>query len=164
MKPPFIWDDEVDALNTKCFVGITDPENSSNGLDCYIYPYALDHSDFLRGTFNYDETVDLEQVKNLVIQIAQSIKLDSPLQTSCELMLEKALQERVTADEFSEMTFSFAKPFIVLRQMVSDSAQQKYFSQGENLTPKSHLVGWCSGNRRVHSKSNPHSREASRCV
>lgn len=145
MKPPFIWDDEVDALNTKCFVGITDPENSSNGLDCYIYPYALDHSDFLRGTFNYDETVDLEQVKNLVIQIAQSIKLDNPLQTSCELMLEKALQERVTADEFSEMTFSFAKPFIVLRQMVFDSAQQKYFSQGENLTPKAILLAGARG-------------------
>ena len=38
MKPTFIWDSEVDALNTKCFVGITDPKSSPTRLECYLYP------------------------------------------------------------------------------------------------------------------------------
>lgn len=155
MKPTFIWDSEVDALNTKCFVGITDPKSSPNRLDCYIYPYALDHGDFLRGTFNYDETVDLEQVKNLVIQIARSVKLDNPLRTSCELALEGALQNKIAADEFSEMVIKFATPFVGLKQMVFDSAQQKYIDQGENISPEASLLAGARGIVEFTTKAIP---------
>lgn len=144
MKPTFLWDEEVDAINTKCFVAITDPINSPNGLDCYIHPYALDHSDFLRGTFNYDENTDLEQVKNFVIQIAKSIELDSPIQTKSEEMLNKALQKRVSSGEYTDMVASLIKPFMGIRQLVFTAALQKYTSQNENAAPDDILLAGAS--------------------
>lgn len=145
LKPTFIWDEEVDALNTQCFVAITDPRNSPNGLDCYIYPYALDHNDFLRGTFYFDEDTDLEQVKNFTIELAKSVKLDDPMRTNCEIALEKALQCKTTADEYTEMLMDFMKPFAGLKQMVFDSAQQKYLAQADNATPDAVLLAGARG-------------------
>lgn len=145
LKPTFIWDEEVDALNTKCFVAITDPHNGPNGLDCYIYPYALEHNDFLRGTFNYDEDTDLEQVKNLTIEIAKSVKLDNPIKTVCEITLEKAGHDKVSAEEFVEMVTNYLKPFVGLKQMVFDSAQQKYLAQADNTTSDAMLLAGARG-------------------
>lgn len=145
LKPKYIWDDEVDALNTKCFVGITDPKTSANGLDCYIYPYAMDHKDFLRGTFSYDDTVDLEQVKELVIKIAQSIEMDNPVQANCEIMLAKALEGRIAADEYDDMVVSFLKPFVALKQMVFDAAQQKYAAQADDVSHEAMLLAGARG-------------------
>lgn len=145
LKPTFIWDEEVDALNTKCFVAITDPHNSPNGLDCYIYPYALDNNDFLRGTFNYDEDTDLDQVKNLTIEIAKSLKLDNPIKTTCEITLEKAGHGKVNAEEFVEMVTNYLKPFVGLKQMVFDSAQQKYLAQADNPISDAMLLAGARG-------------------
>lgn len=43
MKPTVVWDTEVEAVNTKCFVSQQEINDGPNGLEFDVYPYAADH-------------------------------------------------------------------------------------------------------------------------
>ncbi len=140
MKPTMVWDDEIEAENTTCFAAMADPHDGANGVECYIFPYALDSNDFIRCSFSHGEDLDLEAVKDFVKQLAKSVQLDNPTQPKCEKSLNEALSHKVSSEEFSSMVLSYMKPFVGLRQMVFDAARQKFSSVTEDLNEKALLV------------------------
>lgn len=126
MKPTVVWDTEVEAVNTKCFVSQQEINDGPNGLEFDVYPYAADHLDSLRFVFTYEDGMDVEAVKSLVLKMAKSIELDKPHEPKCMKTLKKALSEKVPVDDFIEMASDIFNPYAALRQNIFTAAQYKY--------------------------------------
>ena len=133
MRPNVVWDDEVEAVNTRCFVSQNQPNEGSNGLELYVNPYALDHNDALRFVFTYDGEESVEPVRELAKAIARTVKLDKPVLPECEQTLAKALAGKISIKAFVEMVESFAKPYVGLRQSVFTSHQYKYATNTDDF-------------------------------
>ena len=123
MKPTVVWDTEVEAVNTKCFVSQQEINDGPNGLEFDVYPYAADHLDSLRFVFTYEDGMDVEAVKSLVLKMAKSIELDKPHEPKCMKTLKKALSEKVPVDDFIEMASDIFNPYAALRQNIFTAAQ-----------------------------------------
>lgn len=133
MRPNVVWDEEVQAVNTRCFVSQSQANEGANGLEVYVNPYALDHNDALRFVFTYEGEQCVEPVRDLAKAIARTVRLDKPIVPTCEKSLEKALAGKVDVDEFVEMVGSFVKPYVGLRQSVFTSHQYKYATNTESF-------------------------------
>lgn len=134
MKPIVVWDTEIDAVNTKCLVTQQQTKaEGANGLEFDVYPYAADHMDSLRFVFTYEEDMDIEPVRNLVLKMAESIELDDPYVPNCMKTLEKAVSSKVSVEEFVEMVDHVSKPYIALHQMIFTASQYKYASAADDF-------------------------------
>lgn len=138
LKPVAVWDAEVEAVNTKCFVVQQQVrDEGANGLEFNIFPYANDHTDFLRVVLAYEEGVtDVDHVRKVVMKLASTIELDKPVVCACEKKLREASVGRVTADDFVKMVDGFLKPYVGLRQMIYTSAQFKHVAAGGSIDDK----------------------------
>lgn len=126
LRPTVVWDEEVDAVNTRCFLSQNKPNDGANGLEIYIAPYALDHGDFIRLVLTYKGDESVAQARELARAIARTVELDKRIVPTCEKTLDESLRQRVSADEFCEMVGSYVKPYIALRQSIFQSYQFKY--------------------------------------
>ena len=133
LKPVVVWDTEIEAINTRCFVTQHEVNDGANDLEFDVYPYANDHMDSLRFVFNLDENTDIEAIRKLVLDMAKTVHLDEPAVPKCEKELAQALSSSLGAESFSEMCQSFAKPFVAMRQMIFDAAEQRYASSTEEF-------------------------------
>ena len=133
MRPNVVWDDEVEAVNTRCFVSQNQPNEGANGLEVYVNPYALDHNDALRFVFTYDGEESVEPVRELAKAIARTVKLDKPVLPECEQTLARALAGKISVGDFTGMVESFVKPYVGLRQSVFTSSQYKYATNTDNF-------------------------------
>lgn len=133
MRPNVVWDEEVEAVNTKCFVSQNEATEGSNGLEVYVNPYALDHNDSLRFVFTYDGEESAKAVRELAEAIACTVELDKPVVPECEQTLEKALKGKISAEDFANMVESFAKPYMAMRQSVFTASQYKYATNTDDF-------------------------------
>ncbi len=128
MKPPIVWDEEIQAVNTKCLVAQRQIDEASNRLEFYIYPYAADHYDSLRFVFAYEDGMDIEAPRNMVLKIAASVELDNPYVPDCLKTLEKAVSKKVPADDFISMVNCLGYPYVAFGQQIFDAALCKYYT------------------------------------
>lgn len=153
LRPNVVWDEEVEAVNTRCFVSQNQPSDGPNGLEVYVTPYALDHNDSLRLVFTYDGEESEGPVRELAKAIARTVELDKPVKPQCEQTLEKALAGKISADEFVTMVASFAKPYLGLRQSIFTSYQYKYATNTDDFNEKECTIAGARGvaesNRRA---------------
>lgn len=123
-----VWDTEVQAVNTKCFV-VQKEGPAKDVIKFWIHPYALDHSDFIQCEFTCQGHDDLERLRSLACQIASSVDLDKPLVSSCDAVLAQALGGRVPIDAFCKMVGSFASGRLGVFSCVCEAAIQKHANQ-----------------------------------
>lgn len=145
LKPTVVWDAEVEAVNTKCFITQKETAPGSNDLEFDVCPYANDHMDSLRFVFGADESIDAEAVKSLVLSMAKTIRLDKPVVPECEQVLSKAMVSGISGADFAEMTENFIKPFIGLRQMIFNAAQQRYAASATNFNESDCTIAGAHG-------------------
>lgn len=137
LKPVTVWDCEVEAVNVKCFVA------QHHTSDFYVFPYALDHHDYLCLTFSAAEGIDVDAARSFVTAVAGTIKLNKPYAPMCEEMLARAFREEVSPGEFAGMVDVYARAYVAAMKSVYAAARYKHLS--ETMTdprlPESALAG-----------------------
>lgn len=137
LKPVTVWDCEVEAVNVKCFVV------QHHTFDFYVFPYALDHHDYLRLTLPAAEGIDVDAARSFVTVVAGTIKLNKPYAPMCEEMLAGAFREEVSPGEFAGMVDVYARAYVAAMKSVYAAARYKHLS--ETMTdprlPESVLAG-----------------------
>ena len=153
MRPNFVWDVEVEAMNTRCLVLQSQVRDGTGGLEFYVIPYALDHNDMLRFVFTYENENSVRLARALVKAIARTVSLDKPIVPECEQTLERALTGKVCAADFEGLVGLFAKPYMSLRQFVFAAYRYKYAGNTDNFDEGECLLSGARGiaelNRRA---------------
>lgn len=124
-----MWDCEVDARNTKCFIVQYNSGTGINGLEFNIRPYSLDHSDYLRVCLSMDENIDIDAVREVVKHIAATVELDKPFESDAERGLKAAFGEKLTKDEFTDLASRIASPIPNFFQKLFTAGQNRYVFQ-----------------------------------
>ena len=124
-----MWDCEVDAQNTKCFIVQYNSGTGINGLEFNIRPYSLDHSDYLRVCLSMDENIDIDAVREVVKHIAATVELDKPFESDAERSLKAAFGEKLTKDEFTDLASRIASPIPNFFQKLFTAGQNRYVFQ-----------------------------------
>lgn len=124
-----MWDCEVDAQNTKCFILQYNTGSGINGLEFNIHPYSLDHSDYLRVCLSMDENIDIDAVREVVKRIAATVELDKPFESDAERDLKEAFGKKLSKDEFMDLAKRIAAPIPKLFQELFTAGQTKYVFQ-----------------------------------
>ena len=124
-----MWDCEVDAQNTKCFIVQYNSGTGINGLEFNIRPYSLDHSDYLRVCLSMDENIDIDAVREVVKRIAATVELDKPFESDAERGLKAAFGEKLTKDEFTDLASRIASPIPNFFQKLFTAGQNRYVFQ-----------------------------------
>lgn len=124
-----MWDCEVDAQNTKCFIVQYNSGTGINGLEFNIRPYSLDHSDYLRVCLSMDENIDIDAVREVVKHIAATVELDRPFESNAERGLKAAFGEKLTKDEFTDLASRIASPIPNFFQKLFTAGQNRYVFQ-----------------------------------
>ena len=124
-----MWDCEVDAQNTKCFIVQYNSGTGINGLEFNIRPYSLDHSDYLRVCLSMDENIDIDAVREVVKHIAATVELDKPFESDAERGLKAAFGEKLTKDEFTDLASRIASPIPNFFQKLFTAGQNRYVFQ-----------------------------------
>lgn len=124
-----MWDCEVDARNTKCFIVQYNSGTGINGLEFNIHPYSLDHSDYLRVCLSMDEKIDIDAVREVVKRIAATVELDKPFESDAERDLKAAFGEKLTKDEFTDLASRIASPIPNFFQELFTAGQNRYVFQ-----------------------------------
>lgn len=124
-----MWDCEVDAQNTKCFILQYSSGTGINGLEFNIRPYSLDHSDYLRVCLSMDENIDIDAVREVVKRIAATVELDKPFESDAERGLKAAFGEKLTKDEFTDLASRIASPIPNFFQELFTAGQNRYVFQ-----------------------------------
>jgi len=137
-KRNIAWETEVEATNTNCYVAQYEPQNDgANGFEINVFPYAEPYGDYLRFVFSYSaEETDVEALRDMVVKMAQTIKLNQPNVPECEQLLAKAMDKQIGSDKFTEMVRGFAVPFLgsmSFRQSIFTAAQYKYVSETDDF-------------------------------
>lgn len=126
MRSATVWDEEIQAVNTKCLVSQRRIPEGSDRLEFYIHPYSADHDDNLMFVFTYGDGMDIEVPRNIVLKIAASVELDEPYVPECVKTLEKALSRKVSVADFVDMVNFFGCPYTGFVQTVFDTASYKF--------------------------------------
>lgn len=134
LGPTVVWDEEVDAVNTRCLLSQNEPNDGANGLEIYIAPYALDHGDFIRLVLTYDGEESVTQGRELARALARTVELDKRIVPTCEQTLVRALKQKVPADDFCKMVESYVKPYVAVRQLIFQTFQYKYATTHEGFS------------------------------
>lgn len=124
-----MWDCEVDAQNTKCFILQYNSGTGINGLEFNIRPYSLDHSDYLRVCLSMDENIDIDAVREVVRRIAATVELDKPFESDAERDLKAAFGKKLTKDEFTDLASRIASPIPNFFQELFTAGQNRYVFQ-----------------------------------
>lgn len=124
-----MWDCEVDAQNTKCFIVQYNSGTGINGLEFNIRPYSLDHSDYLRVCLSMDDNIDIDAVREVVKRIAATVELDEPFESDAERGLKAASREKLTKDEFTDLASRIASPIPNFFQELFTAGQNRYVFQ-----------------------------------
>lgn len=124
-----MWDCEVDAQNTKCFIVQCNSGTGINGLEFNIRPYSLDHSDYLRVCLSMDENIDIDAVREVVKHIAATIEMNKPFESDAERSLKAAFGEKLTKDEFTDLASRIASPIPNFFQKLFTAGQNRYVFQ-----------------------------------
>lgn len=124
-----MWDCEVDAQNTKCFIVQYNSGTGINGLEFNIRPYSLDHSDYLRVCLSMDENIDINAIREVVKHIAATVELDKPFESNAERGLKAAFGEKLTKDEFTDLASRIASPIPNFFQKLFTAGQNRYVFQ-----------------------------------
>ena len=124
-----MWDCEVDARNTKCFIVQYNSGTGINGLEFNIRPYSLDHSDYLRVCLSMDENIDIDAVREVVKHIAATVELDKPFESDAERGLKAAFGKKLTKDEFTDLASRIASPIPNFFQKLFTAGQNRYVFQ-----------------------------------
>lgn len=124
-----MWDCEVDAQNTKCFILQYNSGTGINGLEFNIRPYSLDHSDYLRVCLSMDENIDIDAVREVVKRIAATVELDKPFESDAERDLKAAFGKKLTKDEFTDLASRIASPIPNFFQELFTAGQNRYVFQ-----------------------------------
>ena len=124
-----MWDCEVDARNTKCFIVQYNSGTGINGLEFNIRPYSLDHSDYLRVCLSMDENIDIDAVREVVKRIAATVELDKPFESDAERGLKAAFGKKLTKDEFTDLASRIASPIPNFFQELFTAGQNRYVFQ-----------------------------------
>ena len=124
-----MWDCEVDAQNTKCFIVQYNSGTGINGLEFNIRPYSLDHSDYLRVCLSMDENIDIDAIREVVKHIAATVELDKPFESDAERGLKAAFGEKLTKDEFTDLASRIASPIPNFFQKLFTAGQNRYVFQ-----------------------------------
>lgn len=124
-----MWDCEVDAQNTKCFILQYNTGSGINGLEFNIHPYSLDHSDYLRVCLSMDDNIDIDAVREVVKRIAATVELDKPFESDAERDLKEAFGKKLSKDEFMDLAKRIAAPIPKLFQELFTAGQTKYVFQ-----------------------------------
>lgn len=124
-----MWDCEVDARNTKCFIVQYNSGTGINGLEFNIRPYSLDHSDYLRVCLSMDENIDIDAVREVVKRIAATVELDKPFESDAERDLKAAFGKKLTKDEFTDLASRIASPIPNFFQELFTAGQNRYVFQ-----------------------------------
>lgn len=127
-----MWDCEVDAQNTKCFIVQYNSGTGINGLEFNIRPYSLDHSDYLRVCLSMDENIDIDAIREVVKHIAATVELDKPFESNAERGLKAAFGEKLTKDEFTDLASRIASPIPNFFQKLFTAGQNRYVFQLED--------------------------------
>lgn len=124
-----MWDCEVDAQNTKCFIVQYNSGTGINGLEFNIRPYSLDHSDYLRVCLSMDENIDIDAIREVVKHIAATVELDKPFESDAERGLKAAFGKKLTKDEFTDLASRIASPIPNFFQKLFTAGQNRYVFQ-----------------------------------
>lgn len=124
-----MWDCEVDARNTKCFIVQYNSGTGINGLEFNIRPYSLDHSDYLRVCLSMDENIDIDAVREVVKRMAATVELDKPFESDAERGLKAAFGKKLTKDEFTDLASRIASPIPNFFQKLFTAGQNRYVFQ-----------------------------------
>ena len=124
-----MWDCEVDAQNTKCFIVQYNSGTGINGLEFNIRPYSLDHSDYLRVCLSMDENIDIDAIREVVKHIASTVELDKPFESDAERGLKAAFGKKLTKDEFTDLASRIASPVPNFFQKLFTAGQNRYVFQ-----------------------------------
>lgn len=124
-----MWDCEVDAQNTKCFIVQYNSGTGINGLEFNIRPYSLDHSDYLRVCLSMDENIDIDAVREVVKHIAATIEMNKPFESDAERGLKAAFGKKLTKDEFTDLASRIASPIPNFFQKLFTAGQNRYVFQ-----------------------------------
>ncbi len=124
-----MWDCEVDAQNTKCFIVQYNSGTGINGLEFNIRPYSLDHSDYLRVCLSMDENIDINAIREVVKHIAATVELDKPFESNAERGLKAAFGKKLTKDEFTDLASRIASPIPNFFQKLFTAGQNRYVFQ-----------------------------------
>ena len=124
-----MWDCEVDAQNTKCFIVQYNSGTGINGLEFNIRPYSLDYSDYLRVCLSMDENIDIDAIREVVKRIAATVELDKPFESNAERGLKAAFGEKLTKDEFTDLASRIASPIPNFFQKLFTAGQNRYVFQ-----------------------------------
>lgn len=124
-----MWDCEVDAQNTKCFIVQYNSGTGINGLEFNIRPYSLDHSDYLRVCLSMDENIDIDAVREVVKRMAATVELDKPFESDAERGLKAAFGKKLTKDEFTDLASRIASPIPNFFQKLFTAGQNRYVFQ-----------------------------------
>ena len=124
-----MWDCEVDARNTKCFIVQYNSGTGINGLEFNIRPYSLDHSDYLRVCLSMDENIDIDAVREVVKRMAATVELDKPFESDAERGLKAAFGKKLTKDEFTDLASRIASPIPNVFQKLFTAGQNRYVFQ-----------------------------------
>lgn len=124
-----MWDCEVDAQNTKCFIVQYNSGTGINGLEFNIRPYSLDHSDYLRVCLSMDENIDIDAIREVVKHIASTVELDKPFESDAERGLKAAFGKKLTKDEFTDLASRIASPIPNFFQKLFTAGQNRYVFQ-----------------------------------
>lgn len=143
LMPTVTWDTEVEAVNTYCLITQHSNGFGPNGLEFDVRPYANDHIDSLR--FLFDAGQDVERARQFVISMASTIELDEPVVPSCVTTLRRALKERVSPEEFSDMVMDQRSALVWHVQSVFDAAYKRYMNAAQNPTKSEAVVAGARG-------------------
>lgn len=124
-----MWDCEVDAQNTKCFIVQYNSGTGINGLEFNIRPYSLNHSDYLRVCLSMDENIDIDAVREVVKRMAATVELDKPFESDAERGLKAAFGKKLTKDEFTDLASRIASPIPNFFQKLFTAGQNRYVFQ-----------------------------------
>ena len=124
-----MWDCEVDAQNTKCFILQYNSGTGINGLEFNIRPYSLDHSDYLRVCLSMDENIDIDAVREVVKRIAATVELDKPFESDAERDLKATFGKKLSKDEFTDLASRIASPIPNFFQELFTAGQNRYVFQ-----------------------------------
>ncbi len=127
MRPVLVWSDEVEAVNTRCFVfQQAIRSEGANGLEFGIMPFASDNSDFLRCVLAYSEDTDIEAVRSLVLRIAASVEADKPYELESRTSVRRALGERVSIPDLIVALNNLLLGYSQFSQQIFTASQYKY--------------------------------------
>lgn len=153
-----LWDEEVEAENTRCLVTMAKMDEGADDhahYEFHIRPYAMDHGDMIRVVFSSVDEASLESAKEMVLQIARSVRLDKPLVATCIQELDEACQKTVDPESFEQIAKNNLAPFMGGKDTVFTAAIKRRMNQGADADEKVLVLKGAKGLAELNARAIP---------